>query len=183
MGVRAPDPHTPGAERQACAYVLGSDGLARWREPHAGAWLGFLQAHRQLTRELESRLESRFGLSLSGLELLGRLGAADGRRLRLSELAAVTGLTLSRISRIVDGFEERGLVERRACPEDGRATNAWLTEAGLALVREAQAAHVADVQRVFFDVLGTDELEVLAAAFATLAASPPAPRRTLAAGR
>ncbi len=155
-------------ETAGCAYVLGTDGLARWREPHSSAWLGLLQAHRQLTRELESRLEAGFGLSLSGLELLGRLAAAPGRRLRLSALARSTGLTLSRISRIVDGFEERGLVERRTCPEDGRATNAWLTDAGLEVVREAQAAHVADVQRVFFDVLSPAELEALAGAFARL---------------
>ena len=151
-----------------CAYVLGADGLTRWREPHSGAWLGLLQTHRQLTRELESRLEARFGLSLSGLELLGRLAAAPGRRLRLSAIAGATGLTLSRISRIVDAFEKRGLVERRTCPEDGRATNAWLTDAGLELAREAQAAHVADVQRVFFDVLSAADLEALAGAFARL---------------
>jgi DNA-binding MarR family transcriptional regulator len=156
----------------SCAYVLGADGLTRWRDPYAGAWLGLLQAHRQLTRELESRLEARFGLSLSGLELLGRLAAAPGRRARLSVLAATTGLTLSRISRIVDGFEERGLVERRTCVEDGRATNAWLTDAGLELVCEAQAAHVSDVQRVFFDGLSATELETLAGAFARLADQP-----------
>jgi DNA-binding MarR family transcriptional regulator len=152
----------------SCAYVLGADGLTRWREPHSGAWLGLLQAHRQLTRELESRLEARFGLSLSGLELLGRLAAAPARRLRLSALAGATGLTLGRISRIVDAFEERSLVERRTCPDDGRATNAWLTDAGLELVREAQAAHAADVERVFFASLSAADLEVLAAVFARL---------------
>jgi DNA-binding MarR family transcriptional regulator len=155
-------------EAGSCAYVLGADGLTRWREPHSGAWLGLLQAHRQLTRELESLLEARFGLSLSGLELLGRLAAAPGRRLRLSALAGATGLTLSRISRIVDAYEERGLVERHTCAEDGRATNAWLTEVGLELARQAQTAHVADVQRVFFDALSETELEALAGAFARL---------------
>jgi DNA-binding MarR family transcriptional regulator len=158
-------------EADSCAYVLGADGLTRWREPHSGAWLGLLQAHRQVTRELESRLEARFGLSLSGLELLGRLAAAPERRLRLSALAGATGLTLSRISRIVDAYEERGLVERRTCPEDGRATNAWLTDAGLELAREAQTAHVADVQRVFFDVLSAADLEALSGAFARLGGS------------
>lgn len=158
-------------EAGSCAYVLGADGLRQWREPHAGAWLGLLQAHRQLTRELESRLEARFGLSLSGLELLGRLAAAPARRLRLSALAGATGLTLSRISRIVDAFEERGLVERRVCPEDRRATNAWLTDAGLELAREAQSAHGADVQRVFFDALSIADLDALAGAFARLGGS------------
>jgi DNA-binding MarR family transcriptional regulator len=160
---------TAAVDDGSCAYVLGEDGFARWREPFSGAWLGLLQASRQLTRELESRLDACFGVSLSGLELLGRLAAADDRRMRLSELAGATGLTLSRISRIVDTFEERGLVERHTCPEDGRATNAWLTAAGLELARVAQAAHVEDVQRVFFARLSTDELEALAAAFARLA--------------
>ena len=160
---------TASVDDGSCAYVLGADGLARWREPFSGAWFGLLQASRQLTRELESRLDARVGLSLSGLELLGRLAAAESRRMRLSELAGATGLTLSRISRIVDAFEERGLVERQTCTEDGRATNAWLTEAGFELAREAQAAHVDDVQRVFFARLSTEELETLAAAFARLA--------------
>lgn len=151
-----------------CRHVLGENGLVRWREPHAGAWLGLLRAHRRLTRVLESRLEARFGLSLSGLELLGRLAAAPERRLRLSELAAATGLTLSRISRVVDAFVERGLVERRTCVEDSRATNAWLADAGLELVREAQAAHLDDVQRAFFARLSHEELETLAGAFARL---------------
>jgi DNA-binding MarR family transcriptional regulator len=159
-------------EADGCAYVLGDDGLAHWREPHSSAWLGLLQAHRQLTRELESRLEARFGVSLSGLELLGRLASAPERRLRLSALADATGLTLSRISRIVDAFEARSLVERRTCAEDGRATNAWLTDTGLELAREAQTAHVADVQRVFFDRLSPSDLDALAGAFARLAGAP-----------
>jgi len=159
---------TAAVDEGACAYVLGPDGLARWREPFSGAWLGLLQSSRQLTRELESGLDARFGLSLSGLELLGRLATADGRRMRLSELAGLTGLTLSRISRIVDTMEARGLVERRTCTEDGRATNAWLTEAGLELARRAQEAHVEDVQRVFFARLSHDELETLSAVFARL---------------
>lgn len=167
---------TAAVDEGACAYVLGSDGLARWREPFSGAWLGLLQSSRQLTRELESGLDARFGLSLSGLELLGRLATADGRRMRLSELAGLTGLTLSRISRIVDTMETRGLVERHTCIEDGRATNAWLTEAGLELARRAQEAHVEDVQRVFFARLSREELQTLSAVFARLAPSASASR-------
>lgn len=164
---------TAAVDDGSCTYVLGADGLARWREPFSGAWFGLLQASRQLTRELESRLDARFELSLSGLELLGRLAAADDRRMRLSDLAGATGLTLSRISRIVDTFEARGLVERQTCTEDGRATNAWLTQSGLELARNAQTAHVEDVQRVFFARLSTAELETLASAFARLATAAP----------
>lgn len=159
----------PPREPGTCRYILGEDGLARWPEPHAAAWLGFLQAHRKLTRELDAELERRHGLSSRGLELLGRLAAAESRRLRLTALAEQTGLSLSRISRMVDALERRRALERRVCPEDARATHAWLTAAGLRLVRDAQRTHFEDVQRRFFGRMDERQVRVLAAVFARLA--------------
>jgi len=154
---------------QACPYVVGDDGLAAWSETHADAWIGLLEAHKRLTRALDAELEARHGLSLSGLELLGRLAAADGRRLRLSALAQAASLSLSRVSRIIDLLEARGLVERRPCSADARAVEAHLSNAGLELVRNAQATHFASVQERFFDRLEPGELEVLAEVFGRLA--------------
>ena len=151
-----------------CAYVVGEDGMARLQGPHADAWAGLQRAHRELTRQLEATLDEHYGLSLSALELLGRLATADDRRRRLSRLADDVELSLSRVSRIVDALERRGLVERQPCPEDTRATNAWLTGAGLALVREAQAEHLADVQRRFLDRLTAVELRTLGRVFGRL---------------
>jgi DNA-binding MarR family transcriptional regulator len=131
----------------------------------ADAWAGLQRAHRQLTRRLEATLEQRHGLSLSALELLGGLSAADGRHERLARLAEAVGLSLSRVSRIVDALERRGLVERRPCPQDTRATEAWLTGAGLDLARQAQATYLTDVQRHFLDHVGPDELRTLSAVF------------------
>jgi DNA-binding MarR family transcriptional regulator len=156
---------SPQPAASACAYVVGDDGLSRWSDTHAEAWIGFLETHRQLSRALDHELEARHRLSMSAVELLGRLAAAEERRLRLSRLAADTGLSLSRVSRIVDALEARGLVERRPCPSDARAINAHLTDAGLALAREAQATHFADVQRRFFDQLEADEVALLARLF------------------
>jgi DNA-binding MarR family transcriptional regulator len=153
----------------SCAYVVGDDGVSRWSDTHADAWIGLLETHKQLTRALDAELEARHGLGLSALELLGRLAAAESRRLRLSTLAAETGLSLSRVSRVVDAMEERGLVQRQPCPGDARAVNAQLTQAGLATVREAQAAHFAAVQSRFFDAISDEELATLAAVFARFA--------------
>ena len=89
--------------------------------------------------------------------------------MRLSALAEQTGLSLSRVSRVVDALEERGLVERVRCESDARAVNAHLTDAGLCAVREAQATHFAGVQKLFFDELNADELATLAAVFARFA--------------
>jgi DNA-binding MarR family transcriptional regulator len=149
--------------------VIGDDGLATWSDTHADAWIGMLETHKRLTRALDAELEAEFGLSLSGTEVLGRLAAAEDRHMRLSVLATATGLSLSRISRIVDTLEARKLVERRSSPDDARAVECHLLDAGLDLVRKAQSTHSASVQQRFFDHLSAREIETLAAVFARFA--------------
>jgi DNA-binding MarR family transcriptional regulator len=156
-------------DTKACAYVVGDDGLATWSDTHKDAWIGLLETHKRLTRALDAELEAEHGLTLSGVECLGRLAAADRRALRLTALANATGLSLSRISRIVDMLEGRSLVERRSSAEDARAVEAHLTDAGLALVRDAQSSHFASVQERFFAQLSEDEVQTLAAIFGRFA--------------
>jgi DNA-binding MarR family transcriptional regulator len=112
----------------------------------------------------------RHGLSLSGLEVLACLAESDDRRRRLARLAEDVGLSLSRVSRIADALAARGLLERHACPEDTRATNAWLTDAGQILLNEAREAHAAEVRRRFHDRLSAEELRTLGDVFARLTA-------------
>jgi DNA-binding MarR family transcriptional regulator len=159
----------PTSPAESCAYVVGDDGLSHWSDTHADAWIGLLETHKRLTRALDAQLEAEHGLTLSALEVLGRLAAAPGRSLRLSDVATATGLSLSRISRIVDALCARQLVERRASQSDARAVDAHLTEAGLALARAAQASHFASVQERFFEQLSSEELEVLARVFGRFA--------------
>ena len=150
-------------------YHVSTTGVTEWSRQHADAWIGLLETHKQLTRALDAELESRYGLTLSGLELLARLAAAPDRCLRLSALAAQAGLSLSRVSRIAVTLETRGLIERTPCSEDARAVEAHLTPAGLTLMREAQATHFASVQERFFDALRPGELAVLADVFGRFA--------------
>ena len=145
--------------------VLRADGFPQWSQRYAASWLGLLATHRRLTRELDAELESAHGLTLSGLELLVRLASADDHRLRLSVLAGEAGLSLSRVSRIVDVLEERGLVERQPCPADARAINAQLTADGLKLAQAAQSTHLAAVRARFFDQLSEPEIATLAEVF------------------
>src|SRR5215218_5551846 len=134
------------------AYFVGDDGLSAWTPAQIAAWSGVMEGQRRLAREVESQLEADHGLALSALGLLGRLAAAEGRVLRLSALAGEMGLSLSRVSRVVD-------------TADARATNAWLTPVGLDLARRAQATVFASIQAAFFDRVSDDEVEVLAAVF------------------
>jgi DNA-binding MarR family transcriptional regulator len=160
---------TSKTQAGSCAYVLGDDGLAHWSDVHADAWIGLLETHKRLTRGLDAELDAEYGLTLSALETLGRLAAIPERKLRLSDLATQCGLSLSRISRIIDALEDRRLVERCAVAQDARAREAWLTDSGLELVRRAQASHFAAVQRMFFEHLSPDEIATLAAVFSRFA--------------
>jgi DNA-binding MarR family transcriptional regulator len=152
-----------------CAYETDDDGLAHWTDTHAEAWIGLLETHKQLTRTLDADLMAEHGLSLSALELLARLAAADDRQMHLTALAAAAHLSLSRVSRIIAALEERGLVARRTCRSDARAVHAKLTDEGLALVRRAQTTHFSSVQAAFFDQLDADELATLARVFGRFA--------------
>jgi DNA-binding MarR family transcriptional regulator len=162
-------PRSGHTANSPCAFVVGDDGLARWSDLHADAWIGLLETHKRLTRALDAELEAQHGLSLSALEVLGRIAATDGRSLRLSLLAGESGLSLSRISRIVDSLEQRQLVRREACQRDARAVEAHLTDAGLQLARDGQATHFASVNERFFARLSSDELGTLAAVFGRFA--------------
>ena len=61
----------------------------------------------------------------------------------MTALAPRTNATLPRLSHVVSRLEDRGLVERFPCPEDRRATNARLTEAGWRKVVATAPGHVA----------------------------------------
>jgi DNA-binding MarR family transcriptional regulator len=156
---------SPTGDRGKPRRKRRSGGLVRWSDTHSAAWIGLLETHKLLTRELDAELEAAHGLNISSLELLSRLATADGRMLGLTTLAESAGLSLSRVSRILDTLERRGLVERRAAPDDARAKVAWLTPQGFELLQAAQKTHFAGVERLFFDRLSDADVATLARVF------------------
>jgi DNA-binding MarR family transcriptional regulator len=150
-----------------------SPGQVGLRGEEAAAWTGLLRVHRRLTRTLEEALQRRHGLSLSALEALTCLAGASERRLRIARLAEQTDLSLSRTSRLLDALAARGLLAREPCPEDSRASNVWLTPAGLALAQQAQSDHLTDVRRLFVDRLTPDQIKALATALRSVLAPGP----------
>ena len=164
-----PENLTDKPRSHSCSYETDERGLAHWTEAHADAWIGLLETHKLLTRALDAELTAQHGLTLSGLELLARLAAADDRQMHLTALAGASGLSLSRVSRIIGVLEERNLVDRHTCPNDARAVHAQINDGGLALVRAAQATHFASVQASFFDQLDPSEIQTLAQVFGRFA--------------
>jgi DNA-binding MarR family transcriptional regulator len=86
----------------------------------------------------------------------------------MTDLARLVGTTPSRLSHAVASLEQRGWVERQACPTDKRGQIARLTAAGAAAVETAAPGHVDEVRRLVFDHLTADEVGQLRAIAAKL---------------
>jgi DNA-binding MarR family transcriptional regulator len=109
----------------------------------------FLRAHAAITRQLSARLETQHGLTLSDYDVLVQLYFAPERALRRVDLARSVLLTASGITRLLDGLERSGWVEKKACASDARVSYAALTEAGAAKFEEASVSHRADIAELF----------------------------------
>jgi len=118
-------------------------------EPGLEAWVRFLRAHAAVTRQLSARLEAQHGLTLNDFDVLVQLYYAPERALRRVDLARSVLLTASGITRLLDGLERSGWVEKRACKSDARVSYAQLTEAGAQKFEEARASHVQDIDELF----------------------------------
>jgi DNA-binding MarR family transcriptional regulator len=73
------------------------------------------------------------------------LVALDARPHRITELAAIEGLTQPAITRLVDRLQERGLVRRASDPADGRVVNVCLSPEGREMLGALRAQYRAMV--------------------------------------
>ncbi|GAA1489101.1 MarR family winged helix-turn-helix transcriptional regulator [Brachybacterium sacelli] len=123
------------------------------------AWRSFLYATTLLNDRLSEALQAdtEIDLTLGEYEILVRLSEAQGRFLRMSELADRVVHSRSRLTHTVSRMEKRGLVERVRCSDDGRGRQAQLTEAGMALLEKAAPTHVRSVRELLLDVVGHDD--------------------------
>jgi DNA-binding MarR family transcriptional regulator len=125
------------------------------------AFAALLRAYASTTRQLNAQLTADHGLTISDYEVLLRLARAPDRRMRRVDLSEQVLLTASGITRLLDGLERSGLVERGSCASDRRVVYAVLTDAGLQKVREASRSHVAQIDDLFAERFGEDELQTV----------------------
>jgi len=94
-------------------------------------------AHARAADALERALQDEHELSLAEYEVLQRLAETDDGHLRMQELAEVSPLSASALSRLLGRLERAGLAERDICEDDRRGIYACLTDAGRAAERRA----------------------------------------------
>ena len=129
-------------------------------------------------RALNASLVRDHGLTVNDYEALLLLADAPHGRLRRTDLARELMLSPSGVTRLLDGLERAGLVEKAACPRDARVTYAVLTGEGRDRLAQASCAHVAAIEELFAAQFTTDEVEQLGALLGRLpaaCATPPPP--------
>jgi DNA-binding MarR family transcriptional regulator len=117
-----------------------------------------------LPRAIDADMLREQQLPLVEYMTLVHLSEAPGRQLRMSELAAVSELSLSGMTRIVTRLETQGLVTRVRAEHDARGWNAVLTDAGFARLEQAWPTNLASVRRRVLDHLEGIDLAALARA-------------------
>ncbi|MGH8827130.1 MAG: MarR family winged helix-turn-helix transcriptional regulator [Jiangellaceae bacterium] len=136
--------------------------MTRWlTAEQQQAWRRFVAVTMLLPYEIDAQLQRDAGLSHVGYWVLAMLSEAPGRALRMSELAARTTASPSRISHVVTRLEGLGWIRRDRSSDDRRGMVAMLTDAGYAKVVECAPGHVETVQQFVFDALTDDQVRQL----------------------
>ncbi|BCB89920.1 MarR family winged helix-turn-helix transcriptional regulator [Phytohabitans suffuscus] len=135
---------------------------ARWlTEQESVAWVALADLMLRLPAVLDAQLLRDSRITLFDYLVLSNLSMHPERMSRLSDLAKITSSSLSRLSNVVKRLEQRGLLRREPDPDNGRYTNAILTEAGWDLVVAAAPGHVHAVRKYVIDGLSDEQIEAL----------------------
>ena len=132
------------------------------------AWRRLVAVTTLLPYELDAQLQRDADLTHFEYWVLAMLSETPGRALRMSELAARSSASQSRVSHVVGRLERRGYVLREPSASDGRGTLARLTDAGMTRLVDVAPGHVSTVRTLVLDALTPEQVAQLSDIAATL---------------
>jgi DNA-binding MarR family transcriptional regulator len=135
--------------------------MADHRHAANDAWEALLSAHAVLMKEFAAE-DIWTDVSMREYDVLYTLSKCP-EPTRISELNRHVLLSQPALSRLVDRLAERGLLERRSDPEDGRGVRLALTDAGRAVQRQIGRRHARSVAHAMTTRLDAGELRDLEA--------------------
>ena len=141
---------------------MSSQVLLQQQDFALDSWIRLVRGYASATRAMSAELVVEHGLTINDYEALLHLSRAEEGRMRRVDLAGLLLLTASGVTRLLDGLEAAGLVERASCASDRRVTYAVLTETGRTRLHEASLSHMAGVRAFFEARYSGEELEQLA---------------------
>ncbi len=135
---------------------------ARWLSgEEQQAWRKLMAVTTLLPAALECQLQRDADLTLFSYWVLAMLSEAPEAAMPMSELAARSNSSPSRLSHVVAKLEQRGWVRRQQSPADARVSMAVLTDAGLAKLAASAPAHVDTVRALVYDALTASQVRQL----------------------
>jgi DNA-binding MarR family transcriptional regulator len=121
-----------------------------------------MRAQATTKRELAAGLHDEHGLTMTAYEALYVLSRADEQQLKRVELAERLVLTPSGITRLLEGLEAEGFVEKVSCETDLRVSYARLTATGAEKLEQASCGHTGSIRSLFEEHFDAEEIETLA---------------------
>jgi len=122
------------------------------------AWLPLMGLLVMVPANLDAQMQRVADLNQFEYLILARLSESPERTMRISALATEWFGSLSRLSHLVKRLEQRGWVRREPDPQDGRYTNAVLTDAGWDKVNVTAPMQVEIVRRLVLNHLSRPQL-------------------------
>lgn len=132
------------------------------------AWRSLMTVLMVLPGALDAQLQRDAELTHAGYAVMSALSEAPERTIRMRRLATMANMSVSRLSHLLDRLSDRGWVERRPDPTDGRSTMAVLTDAGWDKVVATAPGHVDNVRSLVFEGLTAEQITQLKQISATI---------------
>jgi DNA-binding MarR family transcriptional regulator len=136
--------------------------VTRWlSDDELRAWLKLAGVMLKLSPTLDSQLQRDNDLTHFDYLCLAMLSESEDRTRTMSDLAASTNASLSRLSHVVTKLERRGFVSRCPSPASKRVTLVQLSEDGWNTLVKAAPGHVETVRELVFEGLSPQDVAAL----------------------
>lgn len=140
---------------------MESTGVPGLSADESEAWMALMGLTMWLPAALDVQLSRDEGISNFEYGALSALARQECRSMRIKDVARMANSAFPRVSKMIDRFEKQGWVTRQPDPDDGRATRAVLTEAGLQKARSATPGHIDLARELVFDQLTPAQVKQL----------------------
>lgn len=125
-------------------------------------WVRLIRAQDKIVRKVEAAVKAKGLPPIAWYDVLLELSREGGRKLRPVELEKELLVAQYNLSRLLDRMEAAGLIERIACPGDGRGQMIQLTPEGRAMQKRIWPAYRDAIAELVAPDLPERDLEQLA---------------------
>ena len=141
-----------------------SQSLSKVRDMHLGRML--LKLERQFTRQVLNKLadDGIIDITLRHFVIIPHI---DHSGIRAVEIARQVGISKQAVSKLVDELVQKGYLELKADPTDGRALLVFMSHKGNDFLKLA-IKHTQQVEKQWQNQVGKNEFHILKSAMNTL---------------